>query len=148
GARVSTHVLTQEMLGERRDVASAIAKRWQANRKDREARHELGQDLALLPRRFEIGRERDDHAHVDRRRFGGADALGLARREHAQQARLKRGGKALRSEVLEVDRSLVRELDPSGAIVERAVERAATPSKELALERVAPKSGAGHFDER
>src|SRR5262249_5561119 len=90
-------------------------------------------------------RGRDD-AHVDGHRHAAADTVDLVLLQHAQELRLE--SELHVADLVEQDRAAVRELELAGLADERAGERTALVSEELALEQLARQRCAVDGDER
>src|SRR5207253_2889356 len=89
---VTRGVAAPEMAGEQGNVLAPLAQRWQAEFDRIEAKQQV---LSEFPRRrfgMDVGVRGRDDADVHALRLGRADALELARLEHAQQLRLLRQG--------------------------------------------------------
>ena len=95
--------------------------------------------------RREVAVGRGDHAHVDLDRVRVADALELALLQHAQQLHLQR--RAHRPDFVEEQRALVRLLEPSLPVADRAGERAAHVAEQLGLEQRLRNRAAVERDE-
>ena len=79
-----------------------------------------------------------DHAHVHANRRLAADAIELAFRQHAQQARLQRRGHV--ADLVEEQRAAVGLLEAAAALRVRAGERALLVTEQLGLEQVRRES--------
>ena len=96
-----------------------------------------------MPAEVAVGRGDHAHVHLDRVRI--ADALELALLQHAQQLHLQR--RAHRPDFVEEERALVRLLEPSLAVADRAGERAAHVAEELGFEQRFGNGAAVERDE-
>src|SRR5437016_13046162 len=130
---VARGVAAPEMAGEQGNVLAPLAQRWQAEFDGIEAKQQV---LPEFPhRRFGMDvrvRGRDD-AHVHALRLGRANALELARLEHAQQLRLLRQGQI--RNLVEKQRPALGELEPPDAIHLRVGEGPLHVPEQLALEQ-------------
>src|SRR5258706_13027408 len=112
-----------------------------------------GEPVVEVPAKAAVGRGalelavgRGDDSHVDFARAHRADALELAVLKHAQQL-----GLHLRRELtdlVEKERSAIRELEAPGLRRRRAGERALLVPEQLALDERRGKRGAVHLDHR
>ena len=82
--------MAEEMRGQQRDVAEALAQAGHADRYDVDAVVKVLAEFLLGDELGEIDVAREDHACVDRRRLRTADRLELPLLQHAQQLDLHR----------------------------------------------------------
>ena len=80
----------EELLGHQRNILAPLAQRRQMQAHDVEPVQQIGAELAARDLRVEILMRRRDHARIGAHQLAPADAIELARREHAQQPRLQR----------------------------------------------------------
>ena len=103
-------------------------------------------ERALRDHLREVAVARRDDPRLERVRARVADALERALLQHAQQLRLQLDRNL--ADLVEEQRALARELEPAGAIADRAGERALDVTEQLALEHAGCERGAAHGDER
>jgi len=128
------------MLHEVRDVLWSLAKRGNPDGKDTQAVEEIFPKGTPPARGSQIAIRGGDHPDVDPNRLGPADALELPGLEDTE----KRGLRFSRelAHLVEEQRALVRQLEPSDPPRVRAGERAAFVPKQLALHQVYWESAA------
>src|SRR5262249_22298613 len=94
----------------------------------------------------EVAVARRDDPRLERVRARIADALERALLEHAQQLRLELERNL--ADLVEEQRALAGELEPPGAVSDRAGERALDVTEQLPLEHARRERGAADGDER
>ena len=125
--------LVEKVLDEQRDVFLALAQRRQLHGDDVQPVEQVFAELPVGHHARQVAVGRGDDAHVDLGRVRVADALELALLQHAQQLHLQR--RAHRPDLVEEERPLVRLLEASLPIADRAGERAAHVAEQLRLEQ-------------
>ncbi len=140
GARVAVRVLPQEVLGERADVAFALAERRQANREDGDARGQEGSG------NVSASGHATSRLGVSETTTRTSTAVGSVaptrsttpslRTRTRRACRLGRKG----DRIFEVDRPAVGEAQAAGAIVEGAVEGAALPARRARARSASPRA--------
>jgi hypothetical protein len=107
---------------------------------------EVRAEASGLDRAVEIDVRRGDDPHVDRNRFLPAETLDLPFLQEPQQARLALDRHV--ADFVEEQRAAVRRLDPPGAPLVRAGERAALVAEQLGLQQMMRNRAAVDRDER
>ena len=110
-------------------------------RKSRSWRNRPGGDFFV-----QVGIGGGDHAHVHAPRLRRADALELARLQHAQQLRLQVQRHV--GDLVEKQRSAIGELEAAHAVDLGVGERAADMAEQFALENAFGESARVHRDHR
>ena len=101
----------QEFIGERDEVALALAQRRQEDRHDADAVVEIGAKLAALDRVLKVLVGRADEAHVDLDRPHAADPFEFAFLQNAQQLDLEARRNV--ADLVEKQRAAVGEFEPA-----------------------------------
>src|SRR5581483_11351972 len=122
--------LGEEVAGEERDVARALAERRDPELEDGEAEEEVVAELAALDERAEVAVRRRDDAHVDAPHAPAPEAAHLAFLEDAEE----RGLDAERhlAHVVDEEDAAARALEGAGARRRGAREGALLVAEELA----------------
>ena len=135
----------KELVGERFEVAFALAQRRQKNRHDADAVIEIRAEIAALHRFFEVLVGRADDAHVNLDRAHAADAFKLAFLQNAQQLRLE--GRRDLADLVEKQRAAVRKFETTLAHGDGAGEGAFLMTEEFRFEHAFRQRGAVELDE-
>ena len=130
---VAFGVVTEEVLGEERNVLAPLAQGRERNRHHLQAVEEVLAKAAATHQLLEITVRRGDDPDVDLDPLLAADALDLVLLQHAQELRLHR--RADVADLVEEDRAAARLLEESLLLADGAGEGAAHVAEELALEQ-------------
>ena len=138
--------LFEELAGERRDVLAALAERGQVDLDHGQTVVEVFAKRAFVDHLAEVAVGGGDDAHVDRDHLRPADALNLARLEHAQKLRLKADVEL--ADFVEEQGAAVGHFEAAALAVGGAGERAALVAEQNALDEVGWNRAAILNDER
>ena len=139
-------MLHDEVLGEARDIADALAQGRHRDLEDVDPVEQVLAELLVRDHVREVLVRRGDDPHVDLDGLGPADRCERTLLEHAQELHLKRGGHI--SDLVEEERAAIGDLEQARLILHRAGERAAHVAEQRALEEVVVERGAVLHDER
>ena len=140
------HALADEEPDEKRNVASALAQRWQLDREDVETIVEILAELAVAYRLAQIAVGGGDDAHVGLDGLVAPDALELVLLQDAQDLDLCLLGHL--PDLVEEDGAAVGQLESADAALHRARERASLVAEQLGLEQRGGQRRAVELDER
>ena len=133
-------------MDERGHVLRALTERWQIDLNDAQSVVEIFAKGAVVDHLTKVAVRRGDHPDVDRDHACAADALHLARFEHAQELGLKAEGEL--ADLVEKERATIRYFEAALLTVGGAGERAAFVPKQDAFDEVRRDRAAVLNDER
>ena len=136
----------EEVLGEQRDVVTALAQRRQVERDDVQAVVEIAAEVSGANLLVEVAVRRRDDARVDRNRLGRADGNHFALLQHAEQLDLRRRRRL--ADFVEEERALRRRAEEAELVADRAGERSLHVTEQLALEQALGQRAAVDREER
>src|SRR5437667_5142425 len=142
---VARRRLPQKVHRQRRDVLASLAQRREMELDGVQAEQQILAKAATVHLVVEIHVCGRDESHVHFAGLGGPDALDLARLKHAEKLRLL--GKSEVADLIEKERSAIRELETPHPIRFGVGERASHVPKELALEHTLGEAAHVHGDE-
>ena len=129
---IARSIALEKVRGKRRNVFAALAQRRNVNLDRVQAEEQVFAKIAGGNRVLQIGVGGRDHAHVDVLGARRANALDLARLQHAQQLGLLAHRDV--ADLVEEDGAVVGQLEASDAVGARVGEGALHVAEELALE--------------